>query len=132
MSMTDSSPLLPNYPLSQRALQPMWRNRRSQISAAASVGAAILALVLRSPIPLADLDDIALRILFPAALAFILAFAPSPGTSVGGIARQLTVLGLCLAVFAGNFLPVMLACYPLILMASVLIDWMRPVDGGPV
>ena len=91
---------------------------------------AVLALVLRSPVTLADIDDVTLRILFPAALAFVLAFAPAPGTSVGRIARELTVLGLCLAVFAGNLLPVMLACYPLVLMASVLLDWMR-TGGGP-
>jgi hypothetical protein len=98
--------------------------------AATSIGMAVLALVLRSPVTLADIDDVTLRILFPAALAFVLAFAPAPGTSVGRIARELTVLGLCLAVFAGNLLPVMLACYPLVLMASVLLDWMR-TGGGP-
>ena len=128
--MPDSPPLLASYAFSHRALQPAWRNRRSQVLAVTSIGVAVLALVLRSPVTLADIDDVTLRILFPAALAFILAFAPSPGTSVGRIARELTVLGLCLAVFAGDLLPVMLACYPLVLMASVLLDWMR-AGGGP-
>jgi hypothetical protein len=130
--MTDGSPLLASYPLRDAALRPAWRNRRSQMLAAASVGAAILAVILRSPFAISEIDDVALRIVFPAALAFVLAFAPTPGTLVGRIAREWTVLGLCLAIFAGDLLPVMLASYPLVLMVSVLIDWARPAKGGPI
>ncbi|HTV69549.1 MAG TPA: hypothetical protein VMF90_13525 [Rhizobiaceae bacterium] len=122
--------MLASYPLRDGALQPAWRNRRSQILAAAAVAAAVLAIVLRSPFALSEIDDVTLRIVFPTALAFVLAFAPTPGTRVGRTARDLTVLGLCLAVFAGDLLPVMLASYPLVLMISVLIDWVRPARGS--
>jgi len=113
----------PAYPLSSAALRPSWASRRSRALAAFAVLACLAALALRAPIRLAEIDDIALRVLFPAALAFVLAFAPAPGTRVGRIARDLTVLGLALAMFGGDRVPVMLACYPLVLMASVAIDW---------
>jgi hypothetical protein len=80
-------------------------------------------LLLRAPIEHREIDDVALRILFPAGLAFVLAFAPTPGTAVGRIARVLTVLALVAAMFAGDRVPLMLACFPLVLMASVLLDW---------
>ena len=48
-----------------------------------------LTLAGRSPIRLAEIDDVGLRVLFPAALAFVLAFAPAPGTRVGRIACDL-------------------------------------------
>ena len=81
------------YPLPATALRPQWRDRRSQALAGLAVVACLAALALRAPIPLSAIDDVALRILLPAGLAFVLAFAPTPGTTVGRIARGLTVLG---------------------------------------
>jgi len=113
------------YPLPSTALQPSLSNRRSQLLAFLAITACLIALRLESPIELAEVDDIALRILFPAGLAFVLAFAPAPATAVGRTARDLTVLGLAASMFAGDRVPVMLACFPLLLMASVAIDWAR-------
>lgn len=119
--MSEASPLA--YPLSANALRAQWRNRQSQALAAVAVVACLAALALRAPISLGEIDDIALRVLLPAGLAFVLAFAPTPGTRVGRIARVLTVLGLAGATFAGDRVPLLIACFPLVLVASVLLDW---------
>lgn len=121
--MSETSPS--SYPLPSARLLPSWTNRRSQAFAAAVVGTCLIAIVARTPFGLAEVDDLAVRILLPAGLAFVLAFSPVPGTSVGRIARELTVLGLCASMFAGDLVPVLLACYPLILMASVVVAWVR-------
>ena len=89
--------------------------------AALAVVAVIVAVAVQWPIRLVDVDNVMLRIVFPATLAFVLAFAPRPGTRVGRIARELTLLGLCAGMFAGDRLPLMLACYPLVLMAAVVL-----------
>jgi hypothetical protein len=119
--MSEASQLA--YPLPSAALRPSWSNRRSQLLALFAIAACLVALGIRVPIKLAEIDDIALRILLPGGLAFVLAFAPMPATAVGRIARDLTVVGLAAAMFAGDRVPVMLACYPLVLMASVALDW---------
>lgn len=110
-----------SYPLSHAQLRPGWTNRRSQVLAATVVAASLAAVALRTPPKLAEIDDITLKVLFPAGLAFVLAFAPAPATRVGRIARDLTVMGLIASMFAGDRVPLMLACYPLVLMASVVI-----------
>jgi hypothetical protein len=97
--------------------------------AAIAVASAIAAMMLRMPVPLRDVDDVVLRLLLPASLAFVLAFAPTPSTQVGRIARDLTVLGLSAAVWAGDWLPLWLACYPLLLVAAVLVGW-RSASGA--
>ena len=121
--MSDASQLA--YPLPSSALRPSWGNRRSQILALLAIAACLIALGLEAPIGLAEIDDVTLRILLPAGLAFVLAFAPTPATAVGRTARDLTVLGLAASMFAGDRVPLMLACYPLVLMASVAWDWAR-------
>jgi hypothetical protein len=50
----------------------------------------------------------------------VLAFAPPPRTRVSRIARDLTVAGLVAAVFAGPFIPVMIACFPVVLAIAVI------------
>ena len=40
---------------------------------------------------------------------------PAPGRAA--------VLGLAGAIFAGDRVPLLIACFPLVLMASVLVDW---------
>jgi len=121
--MNEASPA--GYPLPSVPLRPSWTHRRSQLLAAMTIAACLVGVVGRMPVILADVDNIALRILLPGALGFVLAFAPVPGTPVGRIARELTVLGLCASMFAGNFAPVMLACYPLLLAAAVIVARMR-------
>jgi hypothetical protein len=116
-----------SYPLPSAALRPSWANRRSQAFAAIVVAACLAAIAARVPIRLDEADDVALRILLPAGLAFVLAFSPIPGTLVGRIARELTVLGLAASMFAGNHVPIMLVCFPLILMASVIVVWAREI-----
>lgn len=128
--MSDTSPRTVNYPLPSDALRPQWTNARARLLAAMAVLSALLAVATRTPFGLADLDDVTLHIVFPAALGFVLAFAPMPKTRVGRKARDFTVLGLCVGTFAGDYLPVMLACYPLVLMISVAIVWLRSAGGG--
>jgi hypothetical protein len=115
----------PNYPLPAAALRPSWANRRSQAFAAIAIAVCLAAIAAGMPIRLDEVDDVVLRVLLPAGLAFVLAFSPIPGTSVGRIARELTVLCLAASMFAGDHVPLMLACYPLVLMASVAIAWVR-------
>ena len=124
MSEVDA-PRATEYPVSFRTLQPAWTSRRSAIFAALAVVAALAALATRWPIRLADIDSVTLRVVLPATLAFVLAFAPRPGSRVGRIARELTVLGLCTGMFAGDRLPLMLACYPLLLMTAVVLGESR-------
>ena len=87
--------------------------------------AAVAALATRWPIRVVDIDNVMLRVVLPATLAFVLAFAPRPRSRVGRIARELTVLGLCAGMFAGDRLPLMLACYPLLLMVAVALGESR-------
>jgi hypothetical protein len=109
-----------SYPYGSKPLVPAWHDARSQLLAGCAVLAAAAATVGRWPIVLAAVDDWALRVLFPAMLAFVLAFAPRPRTRVGRIAHGLTVAALIVAIFAGRFVPVMIVCFPVLLAASVL------------
>lgn len=119
MDRVDPQPIA--YPLPEAALLPTWRSRRSQLLGALAILAFGGALVLRWPMRLLDVDDVLLRHALPATLAFIMAFTPRSSTRVGRIAQDLTVLGLCVAVFAGDWLPLLLACYPVLLMIAVII-----------
>lgn len=109
------------YPLPEAALRPTWNSRRSRCLGALAIAAFLLAVGLRWPLRLIDIDDALLRHGLPAVLAFIMAFTPPSSTRVGRIAQDLTVLGLCVAVFAGDWLPLLLACYPILLMIAVVI-----------
>ena len=102
-------------------MRPTWSNPRSRGLGIVAVASALLAIGVQLPVGIADIDDIALRIVFPASLAFVLAFAPLPSTHVGRIARDLTVLALSGAVWAGSAMPLLLACYPLVLVAAVVL-----------
>jgi hypothetical protein len=79
------------------------------------------ALWLRGPLELAALDDVVLRILFPGGLAFILAFAPRPATRSNRIAKDLVVVWLALAVFAGDRVPLMIVAVTGLLAVSVVL-----------
>lgn len=123
------------YPLPEAALRPAWGSRRSQCLGVAAVAAFGIAVALRWPVRLVDVDDVVLRHGLPAALAFIMAFTPASSTRVGRIAQVLTALGLAVAVFAGDRLPLLLACYPLLLMTAVAIGELeqlrRDREQGP-
>jgi hypothetical protein len=121
--MSEASSLA--YPLPSTRLQPSWSSRRSQILAFLAILSCLIALALDASLQLDQIDDVALRILLPGGLAFMLAFAPTPATAVGRTARDLTVFCLAASMFAGERMPVMLACYPLVLMASVALDRAR-------
>ena len=124
--MSDAgTPQTAEYPFSSRTLRPAWTSRRSATFAAMAIVAAVAALATRWPIRLVDIDSVMLRVVLPATLAFVLAFAPRPRSRVGRIARELTVLGLCAGMFAGDRLPLMLACYPLLLMVAVVLGESR-------
>jgi hypothetical protein len=119
MEKVDPQPIA--YPLPAARLRPTWGSRRSQCLGALAAAFLVLAVALRWPLRLVDIDDVLLRQGLPAALAFIMAFTPPSATRVGRIAQDLTVLGLCVAPFAGDWLPLLLACYPLLLMIAVAV-----------
>jgi hypothetical protein len=112
----------PAYPYGQDPLVPAWLDGRSQLVGAGALVLAVCATLLRGPIHLAKLDDWALHIAFPAMLAFVLAFAPRPSTRVGRIAKGLTCIGLMGAMFVGDFAPVMIVGFPILLAVSVGVD----------
>jgi hypothetical protein len=127
MEEAEAQPTPIAYPLPEAALRPTWDSRRSRWFGLLAVAAFALALAWRWPVRLIDADDIMLRHGLPAILAFIMAFTPPSSTRVGRIAQDLTVLGLAVAVFAGDRLPLLLACYPVLLMIAVVIgEVIRP------
>jgi hypothetical protein len=132
-AVADDRPGLAAYPYGSAPLVPTWGNGKSQILAGCAVLAAVAATVTRWPIALGGVDDWALRVLFPAMLAFVLAFAPRPRTRVARIARDLTVAALLAAIFAGQFVPVMIVCFPLLLAAAVVAGDIgrRPRSSAP-
>jgi hypothetical protein len=123
------------HPPPEAALRPTWDSRRSQCLSVFAIAAFVLAVALRWPVRLIDVDDIVLRHGLPASLAFIMAFTPQSSTRVGRIAQDLTVLGLGVAVFARDWLPLLLACYPVLLMIAVVIGELgrlrRDREPGP-
>jgi hypothetical protein len=109
------------YPYGERPLAIAWSDRKSQLLVILSVLLCALASWMQWPVALARLDDWALRVLFPALLAIVLALAPRPATRVGRIAKDLTVLTILAAIFGGNRVPLMIACFPLVLAAAVIV-----------
>jgi hypothetical protein len=111
---------LNEYPYGERPLAIAWSDRKSQRQVFFAALLCTLATWMQWPVALARLDDWALRVLFPAMLAIVLALAPRPDTRVGRIAKDLTVLAILMAIFGGNRVPLMIACFPLVLAAAVL------------
>ena len=109
------------YPYRLDPLAPTFGNRRSQAIAAAVCGAVALALWLRGPWTLSDADTIALEVILPGALAFVLAFAPSPATLANRIAKDLVVVWTAFAVFAGDGIVLMLVAVPAVLALAVAL-----------
>jgi hypothetical protein len=117
--MPAPAPDAPAYPYGSAPLVPVWQNRTSQCLGALAILSAVAALYLASPFSLSMIDEYVLRILFPAGLAFVLAFTPEAVTRVGRIAKVLTVIGLCAALFSGPYTVAMLGAYPLVLLTAV-------------
>jgi hypothetical protein len=111
-----------SYPYGTRRLVPNWRSRKAQVFIGIAAFAATAAVLGRRPLALAAADDIALRIVFPAFLAGVLALVPAPATRLGQIAKDLTALGIVAAMFGGDLVPIMVASFPLVLAASVLLS----------
>jgi hypothetical protein len=110
------------YPFAGMPMVPQWSSGRARLQAVAAVLAVGAGLTIRWPIKLAEVDDVVLRIGFPAFLAFVLAFAPQPAGLLGRIAKDLTTASLISAVFAGHWLPLMIASFPLVLAAAVVLS----------
>ncbi len=111
----------PAYPYALKPLRPVWDDRKAQTLAAFAAACTTLALVLRWPFALADLDAIVLMVLTPGALAFVLAFAPRPATRANRIAKDLVTGWTALGAFAGPLLPLMIVTVPVLLGASVFV-----------
>jgi hypothetical protein len=111
-----------NYPYSLAPMRPVWRDRKAQAFGAAILAAMALSLALRWPIRLADMDAVALLVMLPGMLAFVLAFAPRPATLGNRIAKDLVTAWTALAMFSGD-LVLMLVAVPGILALAVLLSW---------
>jgi len=85
----------------------------------------VLALWTRAPWSLADLDTIALEVVLPGALAFVLAFAPPPLVLGNRIAKDLVTVWTILAVFAGDRMVLMLVALPAVLAVSIALGHTR-------
>jgi hypothetical protein len=114
-----AAPDAPAYPYGSAPLVPVWRNRKAQALGALAILSAFAALYLAHPLTFSMIDEYVLRILFPAGLAFVLAFTPEAVTRVGKIAKVLTIFGLCASLFSGPYIVAMLGAYPLILLTAV-------------
>jgi len=107
------------YPYTNTPLTPAWRDHKAQALGATAAVAAAVALWLKLPIAPADLDHIALTIVLPGALAFVLALAPRPATRANRIAKDLVTFATALAVFSGNLLALSIALVPVLLAFAV-------------
>jgi hypothetical protein len=113
-------------------MRPVWVDRKAQIIAGLAVVFTAAALVMRWPYSLADIDTIALMIVFPGALSFVLAFAPPPVTRANRIAKDLVCCWTALGAFAGSLLPLMIATVPVWLAVAVFaakVDALRGLWG---
>jgi len=110
------------YPYSQHRLAPAWADRKARALAAVAVTALTLAIWRRSPIAWSELDGLALEVVFPAALAFVLAFAPPPQVLANRIAKDLLVCWTALAALAGH-IPLMLVAVPALLALAVAVSF---------
>src|SRR5262245_63148634 len=80
---------------------------------------------MRAPWSLADVDTIALQVVLPGSLAFVLAFAPSPRVLANRIAKDLVTVWTTLAVFAGDRIVLMLVAIPAVLAVSIALGHPR-------
>jgi hypothetical protein len=109
------------YPYRPDPLKVGWTSPRARAWAVVSPVAALVATWIEGPFALATLNSWALHIAFPALLAAVLAAAPRPSTRVGRIAKEMTLAATLVALFGGRWVPVMLACFPVVLAASVAL-----------
>jgi hypothetical protein len=107
------------YPYPDTPLLPQWQSRKAQAQGAFAFVAAALATLI-APLGTSP-HAIALLIVLPAALSFILAFAPDPSRPTSRLTKDLFVAGAALAVFAGPYLGFMVASAPLGLVVGVAV-----------
>jgi hypothetical protein len=121
------------YPYRLAPLVPRWSNGKSRALAALVCAAVAIALWMRAPWSLVDVDALALEVVLPGALAFVLAFAPPPLVLVNRIAKDLVTVWTALAVFAGDRIVWMLVALPAVLAVAVALGrtrWGRSWCGG--
>jgi hypothetical protein len=111
----------PDYPYSLKPLHPVWHDRKARALGGLAVAGTALAIGLHWPASLVDIDKLALLVLLPGALAFVLAFAPCPATRANRIAKDIVVAWTALGAFAGSLLPLMIVTVPVLLAAAVFI-----------
>jgi hypothetical protein len=122
----------PAYPYALKPLQPVWDDRKARVLGALIVAGTLLACALHWPRALKEIDALALLVLLPGALAFVLAFAPRPATRGNRIAKDLVVCWMALGVFAGTWLPLMIVAVPVLLALAVFAartEWARRIWG---
>jgi hypothetical protein len=113
------------YPYRLAPLVPAWSSGKSQALAALACAAVVVALWTRAPLSLADVDTIALEVVLPGALAFVLAFAPTPLVLGNRIVKDLVTVWTTLAVFAGDRMVLMLVALPAVLALSIALGHTR-------
>lgn len=132
MSSSEASRKHADYPYGSGRLVPDWGSAKARRLVLVSLLAAVAATWLAGPVALGTIDDVALRLWLPALLAIVLALAPEPRVRLGRIAKDMTVVSLLVAIAAGDLVPLMVACFPLVLAAAalasrspLLADWWR-------
>lgn len=119
--MSASHAALSAYPYADRPLVPQWRRAATQLRLGAVAALAGLALGARGVPKLTEIDAVMLHVGLPAALAGILALAPTPPTRAGRRLKDIFVCAAAAACFAGDYALLMLALSPCLLALSPLL-----------
>ncbi len=121
--MADHPAARPDYPYPDRPMLPQWHDRIAQLQAVFALAMAVAATLFAPHST--SLHAVALLIILPAALSFILAFAPDPKSPVSALTKDIFVLGAALAVWVGPWLGLVVACAPLGLIAGIVLGSLR-------
>lgn len=113
------------YPYGETPIRLLWDDRKAWMFAGMSIIFLVAYAWMNWPISLIVIDEWMLHALFPAALATTLAFAPRPGTRVSLVAKDLTVIAILISIISGDYVLVMIVCYPVLLAVSVFMGETR-------
>lgn len=110
-----------HYPYGSRPLLPAWRSAKARALAALALGCSIVGSYRAQAAGLPP-NDIALLTVFPAVLAFTLAFAPEARTRLGTMAKDLLCLGTALSPLVYWTLHYLILGVPILLACAVTMD----------
>ena len=109
----------PSYSYDDWPLVPQWRQTHGLPLGLFVMACCLAALVTQRES--ASLDVLALQVVFPALLAFVLAFAPRPRERTSALIKDLFVVATALACFAGDLQPLLMVLAPFLLGLGVAL-----------